>query len=233
MAKKNDKNTKAEENILAVEEALSSTEQFIEKNQKIIMIIVGALVVVVLGYFGFIRFYLEPKQEAAQNKIFMAEKYFELDSLDKALNGDGLNPGFLQIIDEYGFTKAAKLAHYYTGIIYLNKGDFKAAIDHLDKFSSDDVMVKAMAIGATGDAYLELGDQDKAIKYYLKAAELNINEFATPTFLMKAGMASELKKDYTQALKIYERLKKDFPRSNEGRDMDKYINRVKGFSEAN
>lgn len=232
MTKKIDKNTKAEENILAVEEALSSTEQFIERNQKLIIIIISALIIVVLGYFGFIRFYLEPRQVTAQNKMFMAEKYFELDSLDKALNGDGSNPGFLQIIDDYGMTKSAKLAHYYAGMIYLNKGDFKTAIEHLEKFKSDDEIVKAMAIAAIGDAYIELGDNEKGIKKYIEAAELNINDFATPTFLMKAGMAYEISKNYPEALKIFERLKKDFPKSNEGREMDKYIARVKGLSEA-
>lgn len=232
MAKKNEKNVKAEENILAVEEALSSTEQFIEKNQKLIVIIISALIIVVLAYFGFNRFYLTPKQETAQNKIFMAEKYFEMDSLDKALNGDGMNPGFLQIIDDYGLTKSAKLAHYYAGLIYLNKGDFKSAINHLEKFKSKDYILKAMAIGAIGDAYMELGDNEKAVKNYLKAANLNTNEFSTPTFLMKAGMAYEFMKNYPEALKIYENLKKEYPRSNEGREMDKYIARVKGLAES-
>src|SRR5512137_655283 len=104
MAKQVDK---TEERIVKVEEAFSKTEQFIERNQKIILIIVGALVIVVLGFFGFKRFYLAPKEKEAQGQMFMAEKYFEMDSISKALNGDGNYLGFLDIIDQYGITKSA------------------------------------------------------------------------------------------------------------------------------
>ena len=94
-----DKETTAEKNIVAVENALSKAEHFVEQNQKIIMIVVGAIAVVILGYFGFKKFYLAPKEKEAQGAMFMAEKYFEKDSLKLALNGDGTNPGFLDIIE--------------------------------------------------------------------------------------------------------------------------------------
>lgn len=167
MAKKTDK---TEERIVAVEEAFSKTEQFIEKNQKIILIVVGAIIVVVLGYFGFKRIYLAPREKEAQSQMFMAEKYFETDSLTKALKGDGNYLGFLDIIDQYKFTRSANLSHYYAGICYLKKGEFQNAIDQLNKFSSGDELVGPMAIGAIGDAYMELNNTDKAIDYYLKAA---------------------------------------------------------------
>src|ERR1035437_3417275 len=104
MAKNTDK---TEDRIVAVEEAFSKTEQWIEKNQRIIIIVVGVIVVVVLGFFGFKRFYLAPKEKEAQAQMFMAEKYFEMDSINKAPNGDGNYPGFLAIISDYGITKSA------------------------------------------------------------------------------------------------------------------------------
>ena len=223
MAKKIDK---TEERIEAVEEAFGKTEQFIEKNQKIILIVVGAIILIVLGYFGFKRLYLAPREKEAQSQMFMAEKYFETDSLTKALKGDGNYLGFLDIIDQYKFTKSANLSHYYAGICYLKKGEFQNAIDQLNDFSSGDELVAPMAIGAMGDAYMELNNTDKAIDYYLKAADKRKNDLTSPAFLMKAGMAYELEGKNDLALKIYLRIKTEFARSSEGRDIDKYIARL-------
>jgi len=225
MAKKSD-NT--EEKIMAVEEALSKSEVFIEKNQKILTIILGAIALLVIAYFGFQRFYLIPQEKEAQSQMFMAEKYFEQDSLKLALNGDGMYPGFLQIIDDYGMTKSAKLAHYYVGIISLNDGKFQEAIDHLEKFNIKDEIVSPMAKGAIGDAYMELGKVDEAAESYLKAADLKKNDFTTPVFLQKAAWAYEELGNKEKALKAYDRIRLEYPRSAEARDVEKYITRLKG-----
>jgi len=230
MASKQEKKIdKTEERIVAVEEAFSKTEQFIEKYQKIILLVVGVIVIIVLGFFGFKRFYLGPKEKEAQTQMFMAEKYFEQDSLKKALNGDGQYLGFLAIIDEYGMTKSANLSNYYAGICYLKLGQFDQAIDHLKKFSSSDEFVGPMAKGAIGDAYMELKQVDKAADYYEDAADMRKNDFSTPLFLMKAAMAYEELGKFDKALGMYKRIKADYPRSNEGREIDRYITYTEGL----
>ncbi len=230
MASKQEKKIdKTEERIVAVEEAFSKTEQFIEKYQKIILLVVGVIVIIVLGFFGFKRFYLGPKEKEAQTQMFMAEKYFEQDSLNKALNGDGQYLGFLAIIDEYGMTKSANLSNYYAGICYLKLGQFDQAIDHLKKFSSSDEFVGPMAKGAIGDAYMELKQVDKAADYYEDAADMRKNDFSTPLFLMKAAMAYEELGKFDKALGMYKRIKADYPRSNEGREIDRYITYTEGL----
>ena len=224
MVKKKD-NT--EDRIVAVEEALSKTEQFIESNQKYITYAVGALILITLLFFGYKRYISQPNELKAQKAIFHAEDFFAQDSLDLALNGSGESVGFLEIIDNYGSTKTGNLARYYAGICYLNKGDYEEAIKYLKAFDSDDLFVSGMALGAIGDAYMQLGNLDKAISYYLKAADNNTNDFNSPTFLLKAGWAYEIDKNYSEALSIYERVKKEFPKTREASDMDKYIARVK------
>ncbi len=226
MAKKKTDNT--EEKIMAVEEALSKTEIFIERNQKLIGIVIGAIALVVLAYFGFQRFYLMPREKQAQSQMFMAEKYFEQDSLKLALNGDGMYPGFLEIIDDYSMTKSARLAHYYAGIIMLNDGKFQEAIDHLEKFNIKDDMIAPMAKGAIGDAYMELGNASKAADSYVNAAEISENDFTTPVFLQKAAWAFEDAGNKAEAIKAYDRIRVDFPRSTEARDVEKYIAKLKG-----
>jgi tetratricopeptide (TPR) repeat protein len=224
-----DKEVKAEKSIGAVEHTLSNAEHFVEKNQKVIMIVVGAIALVILGYFGFKKLYLAPKEKEAQGAMFNAEKYFEKDSLNLALNGDGTNPGFLDIISDYGMTKSADLAHYYAGLCLLKQGKFQDAIDQLKDFGGDDQIVSSMSKGAIGDAYMELSDNDKALDYYIKAANNNKNQFSTPMFLMKAGWTYEIMGNYAEALKVYERIQKEYYQSFEAREIEKYIARAKGM----
>lgn len=213
-------------NIQAVEEALSKTEHFIERNQKILLYIVLGIIVVVLGVMGFKKYYIAPLNQEAQAQMFMAETYFNMDSLDLAINGDGNYLGFIDIIDEYGLTESANLAHYYLGIAYLKKGQFEDAIDNLKDFDSDDIIVSSMAKGAIGDAYMELGETDKAISYYEEAHTDHANIFTSPMFLMKAGLAYESMQNYDKALEQYKKIKSDFPKSYEYPDIDKYIIRA-------
>lgn len=219
------KNTKdlTEERFEAVEEALTRSEQIIEKHQKTILTVIGVIVVIVVAYFGFDKYYLTPLEEEAQIEMASAEMYFAQDSLSLALNGDGLNLGFLDIISDYGMTKSANLSHYYAGICYLKLGQNDDAIKYLKGFSANDQVVAPMAAGAIGDAYMELGETDKAINYYLDAANQKINDFTSPAFLQKAAWAYESKGDFAKALGLHERISKEFSTTTEGRQAEKYI----------
>jgi tetratricopeptide (TPR) repeat protein len=227
MAKKTDT---TEEKIHVVEEALSKTELFIEKNQKTLIIIVGVIIVIGLGIFAFQRLYLQPREKEAQGQMFMAQKYFEQDSLNKALNGDGNYVGFLSIIDDYSMTKASNLSKYYVGMIYLKQGKYQDAITYLKKFNGKDELVAPMATGSIGDAYLELGDKEKAVDYYLKAGKQRSNDMTTPLYLMRAAWVYEDLGKYDQAVELYEQIRKDHNKSMEARDVEKYLERAKAMT---
>lgn len=223
----NEKKHNQVDNLTEVESALTKTEQFLESNQKLISIVIGAIVVIAVGYLAFNKFYLEPRVQKAQDEMFQAQIYFEKDSFNLALNGDGNNPGFLDIIDDYGSTDAGNVANYYAGISYLHSGQFEKAIDHLKKFDTDDVLLGPIAVGAQGDANVELGKTDKAIDLYTEAYKMNDNELTSPIYMLKAAELLENNNKAAEALKIYETIKEKFPLSNEGRNIDKYIARVK------
>ncbi|MBC8003858.1 MAG: tetratricopeptide repeat protein [Verrucomicrobia bacterium] len=223
----NEKKHNQVDNLTEVESALTKTEQFLESNQKLISIVIGAIVVIAVGYLAFNKFYLEPRVQKAQDEMFQAQIYFEKDSFNLALNGDGNNPGFLDIIDDYGSTDAGNVANYYAGISYLHSGQFEKAIDHLKKFDTDDVLLGPIAVGAQGDANVELGKTDKAIDLYTEAYKMNDNELTSPIYMLKAAELLESNNKAAEALKIYETIKEKFPLSNEGRNIDKYIARVK------
>ncbi len=225
MAKKKKKGT--EEPIEGVENLLTRTERYIEENQKSLTIIVAAIVVVVLGYLGYRNLYVAPMEEEARSEIYMAERYFQRDSFHLALYGDGNYPGFIDIIEEYSVTKTANLARYYAGISFLRMGEFDESIEYLTRFSSRDQLVSPVALGAIGDAYVELGDLENAASFYEKAARRRTNQFTSPLYWKKAGQVYEELERYNRALEAYENIKDNFPDSTEGEEAEKYIARVR------
>ena len=223
------KKVQDDEVIVDIEEVYSRSEKFIELYKKQITYITGGIIAIVAGYFGYIKLYLEPLESEAQSEMFRAEQYFEKDSLDKAVNGDGVAYGFIDIIDIYGGTKSANLAHYYLGISYLKQGLYEDAIDELSSFSSSDIMLSSISTGAQGDAYMELGETDAAISQYKDAANTKPNKFTSPIYLLKAGQALESIGDYEGAVDVYNSILEDYPESVEGRDIKKYISRASSF----
>jgi tetratricopeptide (TPR) repeat protein len=222
---------KKEDNfMLDAEVAYTKAEHWIEENKKNLSIGLSAILLVVLGYFAWTKLYIAGQEKDAAGQMFMAETYFEKDSFRLALNGDANYPGFLTIIDDYPFTKQANLAHYYAGICQLNLGEWDAAIESLEDFDSDDAMISPIAKGGIGDAYIEKGETEKGVKYFMEAAESGNNKFVTPIYLMKAGLAYEDLGKWEEALKIYDRVKKEFSESQEARDIEKYIARAKNQS---
>jgi tetratricopeptide (TPR) repeat protein len=221
--KKKDEDPQA---ISTVEETLTRTEQFLEKNYKALLIGLG-VIIVILGIGWLAKQYLNNRNDEAQSQMYQAERYLEMDSLSLALNGDGNYLGFLDIANEYKFTNTGNLSIYSAGICYLHLGEYQEAIDFLNKYSKKDKVLGSLAIGATGDAYVELGDLDKGIEKYLEAAEYAENSFNSPLFLMKAGELNELNGNYSDALKLYEKIELKYPESTEGTTIEKYISRVK------
>jgi len=224
MAKK--KKEEKPQGLQNVEQTLTKTEQFLEENYKPLLIGLG-IVVAIVGIFWLGKMYLSKRNNEAQSQIYQAERYLEMDSANLALNGDGNYLGFLDIVKDYRFTNVGNLAHYGAGICYLHLGEYENAIDFLNKYSKKDKLIGSLAIGATGDAYVEMGDLDKGISKYLEAADFASNSFNTPLFLMKAGELYELNGKYSDALKVYERIQNEYPESTEGSSIEKYIARVK------
>ena len=221
-----EKTPKPVENLVEVEHALTTAERFFETNSKIITIIFGAAVVIALLFLATHRFYSLPREAKAKDQIFVAEQYFEKDSFNLAVNGDGNYPGFLDIIDNYGSTKAGKLARYYMGVSSLHLGKYQEAIDYLEDFKTDDLLLAPVTKGAIGDAYSELGNKEKAVKLYMEAAQLNPNAFTSPVYYLKAGNIYETLGSKDKALEAYKIIKDKYAESNEGRSIDKYIARL-------
>jgi tetratricopeptide (TPR) repeat protein len=216
---------KEEEKLKVVGEALSKSEKFIAENRTKIIGAVVAVVLVIVAIFGYKYLIKVPRENTALESMYAAERYFEIDSFNTALNGDGVNLGFAQIIDEYGSTGAGKLAHFYAGFCNLQLGNYQDAISQLENFNGKDEILQARAYSGIGDAYVELGEYEKAVSYFVKAANYKDNEYSA-TYLMKAGITYEELGKYDEALKAYKKIKTDYDKTIEAQEIDKYIERA-------
>lgn len=222
MAKKN----KTEDQFAQVEEAVGKTEQYIIDNQKSIITIIGIAVGLIVLLKAYQNFYIKPLEQEAQTEMYMAELYFQKDSFNLALNGDGQYVGFIDISDDYSLTKVGKLANYYAGICYLRIGDYENAIEYLENFSSNDIILSSLALGCIGDAYMQLEEKGNAIDAYENAIDNSKNEFTAPRYMMKLAMIFESDGNFKDALEIYKTIKTDFKDSKEASGIEKFIARV-------
>jgi len=229
-----DKSTTAEV-FNTLDQTASKSEQFVQKNQNIIFIVLGVLVAGILGYLAYQKYVKAPKEKEAANELAFPKAYFEnainntvaADSLfTLALKGADGKYGFVDIADEYSGTKAGNLANYYAGISYLRLKQYKEAIDYLEDFSSKDELLGPVAKGAIGDAFADINQPQDAFDYYIKAAELKDNNFSTPLFLFKAGNTAMELENYSKAQELFERIKNDYPNATEAQNIDIYINKA-------
>ncbi|WP_425236642.1 tetratricopeptide repeat protein [Ulvibacterium sp.] len=219
-----------------LDEGASRTEAWVSKNQNYILGIIGVIAVGVLGYLAYTQFVQKPKEASAANEMYYPQQYFDQalssetakDSLyNLALNGAEGKYGFLDIVDEYPGTKAANLANYSAGMAYLNTQKYQEAIDHLEEFKSDDDILGALAKGGLGDAFMQLGQPAEALGYYEKALTHSINDYTTPKFLFKSGVTAMELDQNEKALQYFERIKNEFPDSDEAKSIDAFIGMAK------
>lgn len=215
-----------------LDETASKTEEFIAKNQNIILSVVGGIALIVAGYLLYNKFVSGPAENEAASDMFQAQQYFQKavdapvasDSLyNLALNGGEGKQGFLDIIKNHGGSDAGNLAQYYAGMSFLNTKQFQKAIDHLAEFKTKDEFTNALAIGATGDAYSELKKPEQALEFYVKAAESAKNDVTTPRFLMKAGQVALSLGKKADALKYFTEIKENYEDAPEAMNVDALI----------
>ncbi len=211
---------------------LVQSEDFVKKNKSALLGIFAAIAALVVGAFLYYNYRSTQNQEA-EEAMFQAVYYFEADSLNKALNGDGQYDGLLKIADDYSGTDAGNLANFYAGVALLKQGDFAKAQGYLEDFKSKDYLMQARAYSLVGDALLEQGKAKEAADMYTKAANHNPNQFFSPQYLMKAGVAYEAANDFKAATDAYNKIITDFVASAEVADAKKFKARAEMLAGGN
>jgi tetratricopeptide (TPR) repeat protein len=206
---------------------LDKWKHFEENYGKKSAIGLALVLIIILGYFGYKQYILDPKEKQATEAMFRAEEYFRADSIRLALNGDAVNAGFAKIITRYSGTKAADLATFYAGSCYLKLGDFNNAVKYLKDFKTSAVQVQAKAYGLLGDAYSELNKKDEAAEQYKKAGTyFDQDEVISPEYLFRAGYLYESMGKSQDAIAMYQLIKSKYPGSPRGFDIDRYLARL-------
>jgi len=227
-----DQNSQTAEVFSALDSGASRSEEWFRKNQKIILGLIIAIAVAGIGSFAYNEFIITPKEREAANELYYPQSYFEQSTqsgvakdslLGLALNGAQGKYGFVDIIDNYSGTKAAKLASYGAGMSYLQLGKYTEAIVALEGFSSDDAILSALAKGAIADAYAGLERYSDALAAYESAMNQNTNDFTTPMFLRKALFMALEVNETGKALKYARRLKKEYTGNTEASGIDAII----------
>ncbi len=222
MAKR--KKSSNDETLVDVVEVKLHAQDYFEKHKNAITGIVALLFIVIGGYLVNKYLIQQPKEKNAKLAIFKAEQQFQRDSFALALeNPGGGYEGFLDIIENYSGTETANIASLYAGISYLNVGRYDDAVSFLEAYNPSGIFGPIMKYGNLGDAYSELQDFDKAISFYTKATTSSHDALLTPYYLYKLGLLSERLGNKEAATKAYNRIKSEFPNSEEGPKVDKLI----------
>lgn len=221
--------TKENNALESLQNLYGKAEDYFNKNKNLV-IGLGVGVVAVIGIMVYLKLKWLPEREAAAHKsMYISEFYFEQDSFKIALNGGSPMPGalgFKKVIENYKFTDAANLSKYYAGICEIKLGNFDNAIKYLESYSPKDEVLRAETNSLLGDAYSEKGSTDKALGYYAKSTECTTNKLVAPIFCLKAGLAHEKFNKKEEALKFYNKIKNEYPYSEQAQQIDKYIYRV-------
>lgn len=211
------------------ERVVAGAQQFWSKNSKLILIALAVVILGIGGFFAYNSLYKGPQELKASEAVWKAEEYFRNDSAKLALNGDGINQGFLKVISKYGSTKTGNRAKFYAGACYLQLGDFNNAIKYLKDFSGDEVIAGMRANGLLGDAYSELGKKEDAIASYKKAGTaFPEDEINSPEYLFRAALLLADAGKTQEAVDLARQIKNKYPRSvmpeaQGGQDIDKYL----------
>lgn len=216
-----------DETLVDIVEVKEEVQDFFEKNQTLLIGTIALLVLALGGYLAYKYGYQAPRETAGIEAMYKAETQFRRDSFALALENPGAGfDGFLDIIDNYGGTKAANLATYYAGVSYLNLGKYDVAIEYLKDYDANDDVTPITKFGAMGDAYAELGDLDAAESNYKKAVNSE-NDFLTPYYLNKLAMLMLNKGDNAAALKYFTTIKDNYPKAAEAKSAEKYAIKLK------
>ena len=217
-----------QEQVLNVEEAVSRSEAFINKNKKVLVAAVAAVIVLVVAGMLTSTYVIAPREKKAAEALFAGEKYFQNGDYELALDGDQYDyAGFEAVAADYKCTKAANLAQAYAGISLAKLGRYEEAIPMLKAFKGNDVMIAPSVLAALGNCYAQMGQEAQAAATLVKAAKKADNNLLSPAYLIQAGQIYEKLGKKNDALKAYKLIEEKYYGSMQAMDINKYIERVK------
>ena len=209
-----------------IEMVISRSEAFVTKYKWPLLGGIAAVILAIVGIIYWAKLSNEKENEASA-AIAKAWNMVDNDEDEQALNGDSIHVGLLKLIDEYSGTDQADLAKVRAAQAYVKLGKDKEAIPLIEGFDKGDQMITPAVKGMLGECYANLGEIDKAIDTFKKAANMAKNNSISPHYLIEAGILLESQGKKAEALKLYQEVKEKYINSMYYQEIDKYIERVK------
>lgn len=190
------------------------------KNVKLMTYVVGGILVLVIGYFGYRQFMWKPANEKSKDAYWVGLNLAAKDSTDQAINElEG-------VVKKFDGKVGGENAQFVLARQYMAKGEFQKALKELEGVNVEDTYVSSMTLGLQADCHSEMKNYEKAGSIYLEAAGINENEFTSPMYLYKAGLCAEKVNDFEKAVECYTRIKDDYPTYASQKSIEKYIARA-------
>ncbi len=176
-------------------------------------IIFGTLAVLLL-IGGGIWYYMDVQvqEQQAQEYLSYAEQLFQQGEYEQALHGDdeGSTIGFAGIANDFSRTSAGNLAKYYAAVSESRLGNNEEALAFIEQFNPPDGILGVGPISFHAAMLSNLGEYDRAVEIYIKAAEWDDNDVTTPQNLLNAAEAALEAGDESKANEYVTRIIDDY-----------------------
>jgi len=198
-----------------------------DQNQRNFLI--GAAVVVVIAAVTF--FYQQQRSrnnEKANLELSRVLPVFDSGMYLEAIQG---NPtakviGLKKIVSEYGSSETGEVAKVYLGHSYYNLGKIEEALAAYEDYGGSNDLFKATALAGAAACYESKNQLEKASELYRKASSVSDENVLNPQYLLFAGIDLLHINKASEAKEIFQRIKKDFPLTPSGREVDRYLAQV-------
>ncbi|MGM9803425.1 MAG: tol-pal system YbgF family protein [Muribaculaceae bacterium] len=207
---------------------LSSLEQKVENNKKVIGYAAVAILVIAAIIFGYKYLYQQPREESSRIEVCKADMQLALGQDSVAL------AQYQAVANKYG-NKNGERAALNAAILLYQKGNFEEAVKYIKDYSGEGTIVGPAFQALLGDCYVNLDKLSEALSAYDKAISMsNNNELYTPLFMAKKAVIYREQKQYDKEAEVYQTIKDKFPTfgANYNVDVDKYLARAKAQAEA-
>ncbi|MCX7907598.1 MAG: tetratricopeptide repeat protein [Bacteroidetes bacterium] len=200
---------------------------FYHARRRLVLSLAGAVLGLALAVAGAIA-YLNHQDQQANEALGRVVLWFESGQYQKALEGDTTQriPGLAQIADRYRWTQTGKLAAYYAASAYYELGQYEKARQYFARYPNNGTLLAAAARAGEAAAYENAGQYRRAASLYLKAASQYKSELLTPDYLFGAARCLEQAGDLRAALRAYERVQKEFPKTPQASEAEQHVARL-------
>ena len=200
-------------------------QEFLYNNRTLAYGIAGAFVVVLIAIGGY-AFWQSQRGDEAQALLGSIVRIYEEGGYREALDGVGDTPGLLTIAGDYGSSDAGNLARFYAADALFRLGEYDQALDYFEAFDKGDNIVGASALAGEAAIHEIQGNYGRAGDLYERAATVYDDELTSPGYLHNAGRSYEKAEQYEDARDAYQRIRDQYPDSNQAQSIDFFLARV-------